>query len=98
MSRLALSEVTPMAFTTGVKRNTAAAENDSWKAQAFINLYLPTENGGKRKLISIPLKDAKAYDSALIERMQQDGSIEALKDALIIDFQLADKEVKSVGF
>jgi hypothetical protein len=90
-----------MAFNTGVQRNqntNAAQQNDSWKAQAFINIYIPTPDGGKRKLGSIPLKDSKQFDAKMIERLKEEGGLEALHDALIIDFQMADKEVSSVGF
>jgi len=88
-----------MAFNTGVKRNeTTNQQNDSWKAQAFVNLYVPTPEGGKRKIGSIALKDSKPFEAALIKRLQEEGGLEALKDALIVDFQMADKEVSSVGF
>ena len=88
-----------MAFNTGVKRNdTTNQQNDSWKAQAFVNLYVPTPEGGKRKIGSIALKDSKPFEAALIKRLQEEGGLEAMKDALIVDFQMADKEVSSVGF
>ena len=88
-----------MAFNTGVKRNdTTNQQNDSWKAQAFVNLYVPTPEGGRRKIGSIALKDSKTFEAALIKRLQEEGGLEALKDALIVDFQMADKEVSSVGF
>ena len=87
-----------MAFNTGVKRNETNQQNDSWKAQAFVNLYVPTPEGGKRKIGSIALKDSKPYEAALIKRLQEEGGLEALKGALIVDFQMADKEVSSVGF
>ena len=88
-----------MAFNTGVKRNeTTDQQNDNWKAQAFVNLYVPTPKGSKRKLGSIALKDSKPYEAALIKRLQEEGGLEAFKDALIVDFQMADTEVSSVGF
>ena len=88
-----------MAFNTGVQRNqNTNQQNDSWKAQAFVNLYVPTPEGGKRKIGTIALKDSKTFEAALIKRLQEEGGLEALKDALIVDFQMADKEVSSVGF
>lgn len=80
--------------------NTTESNNDSWKAQAFLNLYVPTPDGGKRKLGSIPLRESKAFEKAIIERLKQEGALEALTQALILDFQLADKEVSTsdVGF
>lgn len=49
-------------------QNTApAAQPDSWKAQGFINLYLPAKDGGKRrKLGAIPLKDSKPAEKLLM--------------------------------
>lgn len=70
----------------------------SWKAQAFINLYIPTADGTRRKVGAIALRDSKAFEAALIARLQEDGAVQALADVLEIDFQMADKPVASVGF
>lgn len=89
-----------MAFKTlnTGSNNNVAGNNDSWKAQAFINIYVPNGEGGKRKIGSIALKDARAYDRKLIERLQQDDGLESLMEVITVDFQMADKEVASVGF
>lgn len=88
-----------MAFNTGVKRNQESQPaKENWKAQAFINLYIPTPEGGKRKLGSIPLKESKDFEAALIARLQEEGAVDALKGALIVDFQLTGKEISNVGF
>ncbi len=89
-----------MAFNRPLTRNTNEASNDNWKAQAFVNFYIPTPDGGRRKLGSIPLRETKAFEKAMIERLKQEGAVEALAQAIEIDFQLADKEVKvsDIGF
>ncbi len=88
-----------MAFainTAPAAQNTA---NESWKAQAFINLYVPKPEGGRAKIGAIPLKASKKFERALIERLQQDGAVEALLDKLEIDFQMVDDSTPSdVGF
>ena len=50
-----------MAFSTSntARNNQASDNNESWKAQGFLNLYLPGKDGSKRKLGAIPLKESK---------------------------------------
>lgn len=74
--------------------NNNQAENENWRAQGFINLYVKVGEG-KRKVGSIPLKESKAFERALLERLQQEGGVEAFAANLEIDFQLADKETKA---
>lgn len=73
------------------------AQNESWKAQGFINIYVKVGDG-KRKVGSIPLKESKAFERALLERLQQEGGVEALMANLEIDFQLAEKEATPLGW
>ena len=88
-----------MAFNMPAANNntTGSNNNDSWKAQAFLNFWVGGPNG-RKKIGSIPLREAKAFEAALIKRLQEEGSIEALMEALEIDFQMADKPVSDVGF
>lgn len=74
--------------------NGEQAQNENWRAQGFINIYV-TVGEGKRKVGSIPLKESKAFERALLERLQQEGGVEAFQSNLTIDFQLADKETKA---
>lgn len=80
-----------MAFTQRVTSQSASPANDGWKAQAFINIYLPRANGeGRHKIGALPLKEARQYDANLIKRLSEDPeALAKFKDALIIDFQLA---------
>ena len=60
-----------MAFNT----NTAAAptqQNDNWKAQGFLNLYLPAKDGKRMKLGAIPLKESKASEKAMLAWLNED--------------------------
>ena len=73
--------------------NTAAAQannSEDWKAQAFINVWLPTKAGGRRKVGAIPLKISRAGDAQLIDFLS--GGEEALRslvNKLEFDFQLS---------
>lgn len=81
-----------MAFNT----NTATAStqsNDSWKAQGFLNLYLPSKDGkgGRRKLGAIPLKDAKPAEKQLMAWLNEDSSrVSVIMSKLVIEYQAAD--------
>jgi hypothetical protein len=78
-----------MAFNT----NAAAApvaNNDSWKAQGFLNLYLPSKNGERRKLGAIPLKESKPNEKALLEWLNEDPSrVLKIMEKLVIEYQSA---------
>lgn len=78
-----------MAFQT----NTAAAQptNDTWKAQGFLNLYLPAKDGGKRrKLGAIPLKDSKPAEKLLMAWLNEDPTrVTAILAKLEMEYQSA---------
>lgn len=71
--------------------NTAAAQaNDDWKAQAFLNVWLPTKGGGRRKVGAIPLKTSRAGDAQLIDFLSGgEDALRSLVNKLEFDFQLA---------
>lgn len=72
-----------------------SAQNEQWKAKAFLNLYVNVGEGNKRKLIGIPLKESKAFDRSLIERLQQEGGVDALKENITLTFEMAEKETSA---
>lgn len=89
-----------MAFRT----NTAAAQTndtnqESWKASGFINLYLPSTEGGKRKKLgAIPLRANKPSEAALLEWLKKDPANAAkLLSKLDIDFQSVEASA-AIGF
>lgn len=69
----------------------AGQTNDSWKAQGFLNLYLPSKNGEqRRKLGAIPLKDAKPAEKQLLDWLNEDPSrVSKLMEKLVIEYQSA---------
>lgn len=78
--------------TAAVTSQAAQPAADSWKAQAFLNFYLPRANGeGRHKIGAIPLKEAKNYDAALIKRLSEDpDAVVKMLELLEIDFQLVN--------
>lgn len=91
-----------MAFRT----NTAAAQqpqqassNDAWKASGFVNFYLPSTDGGKRKKFgAIALRDSKPAEAALIKWLKEDpANLAKLMSKLEIDFQSVEA-ANAIGF
>ena len=80
-----------MAFNTNTNTAANAQSNDSWKAQGFINLYLPAAEGKKRKLGAIPLKAARSSEKALMEWLESDpANVTKLAERLIVEYQNAN--------
>ncbi len=77
-------------------RSQAPAQSDDWKAQAFINLYLPNQDGKRTKLGAIPLKASKANEAKLMEWLAADPTrAEQLAKALIVEFRSAEPQAGS---
>jgi DNA gyrase/topoisomerase IV subunit B len=88
-----------MAFNRNTSaQNNQAQDNDNWKAQGFINLYLPSKEEGKqRKIGAIPLRVSKAGEKQLLEWLQADpANAKKLAEKLIVDFQEAQASEKAV--
>jgi hypothetical protein len=85
-----------MAFqTTAVNQNTSAkvvGQNENWKSDAFLNVYIPTRQGGRRKLGTIGLKVSKPMEKQLLDFINEHGDVALaqLKDRIELDFQRAD--------
>lgn len=82
-----------MAFNkSNAQRSTNADtnSNESWKAQGYLNLYLPSQNGGRRKLGAIPLKDSKANEATLRTWLEADPeNINTLLSKIEMEYQPA---------
>ena len=86
-----------MAFQFNVPSSNNASSDEKWKAQAFLNLWVKRADGSRAKVGAIPLREAKAFEKALIARLKQEGAMEAFAAVLEIDFQLADKPTSEVN-
>lgn len=76
-------------FDTTASSSNAAAQNEKWKAQAFLNFWLRRTDGSRVKVGAIPLHNDKEVGKNLIARLQQEGAVEAMVKVLEVDFQLA---------
>ena len=64
-----------MAFaTSSAAPAQPSTNNESWKAQGFLNFYLPAKNGHRRKLGTIPLKESKVNEKQLLAWLNEDPS------------------------
>ena len=81
-----------MAFaaTSTASSAVAAPASENWKAQGFLNLYLPARSGQRRKLGAIPLKDSKVNEKQLRAWLEEDPSrVTQLLAKLEIEYQSA---------
>ncbi len=89
-----------MAFNTNAQQSNVAPFNNrggnddgNWKADAFLNIYVPTKAGKRRRLIAVPLKQSRPRDAALIERLKANpDDVEALQAVLELEFHMAEGE------
>lgn len=64
--------------------------NENWKSQGFINVFLPTKGGSKIKLGFIGLQDKVAREKELREWLEKDpANIGILASKLIIEYNSA---------
>lgn len=71
--------------------NTGRDRDDNWKSDAFINLYLPTNGGTRRKVGSIGLKASKPFEKDLIDKLMADPeAAKRMLAVLEIEFNLAE--------
>ena len=63
--------------------------NDNWKADAFLNLFLPRKDGSRMKLGFCALKMSQTDQAQLINWIKEDpeGHLEILKAKLAIEFK-----------
>lgn len=69
--------------------NTGNNGNSDWKADAFLNLFLPRKDGSRMKLGFCALKLSQADQAQLIQWIKEDpeGHLEILKRKLVIEFK-----------
>lgn len=85
--------------TRGQQGQTSAAQteaDDKWKAAGFLNIYLPSRDGGKVKLGAIPLKKSNPREAELSDWLRDDPSadnarLNKLLMSLIIEYNVAEQ-------
>ncbi len=79
-----------MAFDRNTVSAAQVTQNDSWKAQGFLNLYLPTKDGKRTKLGAIPLKESKANEKAMLAWLNEDPTrVATILSKLVIEYKSA---------
>jgi hypothetical protein len=79
-----------MAFQSAVTNAAATPSNENWKAQGFLNFYLPAKNGGRKKLGAIPLKESKGNEKQLLAWLNEDPArVAQILSKLEIEYQSA---------
>ena len=74
-----------MGFNTG--RNTKTqTQDDAWKASEFMNIYVPTKGGGRKKLAGVPLRESSNVEKAVMEKCATDEGREAFINSLQFEF------------
>ena len=90
-----------MAFRTNAaaQTNNTDTNQESWKAAGFVNLYLPSTDGGKRKKLgAIPLRTNKPAEAALLQWLKADSNnVGRLLSKLELDFQSVEASA-AIGF
>lgn len=88
-----------MAFNRITAAAPAQSNNDSWKADAFLNMYIDRPDGSSIKVGAVTFKTSKKTDAAMIQRLQDADGIEAFKKAVRFDFRMVtDEPISDIGF
>ena len=62
-----------MAYTpNNAAASSSAPKNDNWKAQGFLNLFLPSRDGKRVKLGAIPLKESNSREKDMLAWLNED--------------------------
>ncbi len=69
--------------------NSNNSGNADWKADAFLNLFLPRKDGSRMKLGFCALKMSQQDQAQLVNWIKEDpeGHLEILKAKLVIEFK-----------
>ena len=82
-----------MAFnrSTSAPAPAAVAVPGQWeKAKGFLNIYLPSKDGKKRKVGSVALRESKALENQILAFLEADeGNLLKLSRKLVIEYQSA---------
>jgi hypothetical protein len=87
-----------MAFQPNAAAASNSQTNEAWKAQGFLNLYLPSKDGKRIKLGAIPLKERKSNEKKLLDWLNEDPSnAEVLLSKMEIEYRSAT-QTEGAGF
>jgi len=71
--------------------------SDNWKAQGFLNLYVPNKDGKRTKIGAIPLKDSKPNEKLMLDWLKADPTrVQTILANLEIEFRTSESSPGSV--
>lgn len=81
----------------GSRNNRNQSGNEDWKADAFLNVFLPRRNGTRMKLGYFALKESNVDQAKLIAWIKEDpeGRLSSLLDKLVIEFHEVSSQEES---
>jgi len=80
-----------MAFTPNGAPGAQNQQSERWKAKGFLNFYLPTKEGGRRKVGAIPLRIANANEAKLADWLAAgDDNVQAFANKVMVDYNPAE--------
>lgn len=81
-----------MAFNTNTAP-AATATNDNWKANGFINFYIPTKDGKQVKLGALSLRDSRKIEASVRAFLEEnEDNITKLMSKVIVNYQAAESK------
>ena len=84
---MAFQPATDNAPATGTSNAPPRRNGDFEKALGFLNFYIPTKGGTRRKVGSIPLNASKATEKQVFDALAADpAALERFVKALIVEF------------
>lgn len=87
-----------MAFVTATTQATANRKGTATQAKGFLNIYLPTVDGGRRKLGSLPLRENNRTEAEVLGKLVENPeAIARLVQLLEIEFNPYDPEDKGAS-
>lgn len=73
-------------------------QRESWRSDAFINIFVPKANGNRGKLGTLPLKLSTPAQSAVINHLREDSSrAKAMMAKFVIEFVPGNVTVDDVA-
>lgn len=91
-----------MAFNNSAARSNNNNRNnntqdDAWKAQGFLNLYVPNREGKRTKIGAIPLKDSKPNEKKILDWLKEDPKrVEVILENLEMEFRTSEPTEGSI--
>lgn len=83
-------------FNRQSNSNSNSNSNQDWKADAFLNLYLPRHDGTRAKLGAIALKGSNdTHQAIMLLLAKEPAALERIIEKLMIEYHVVSAEATS---